>query len=235
MEIHAEVKFKNGLLYRAVQKIGSQKALAEYLNVSPTMISYWLQMRECPRFREGRYKIRQDRKDKYAEIDLKLITLIGYSLEEVFPLEVDSDAARRLATRRHERIINMPISELAGMGAIPQLPKSPFDEVAKHEFNELLYRTLDEIESPRNVDILKMRCGLLPYDREYTLEETGAKHGVTRERVRQIEARVMRWLRHPTRSKAIKAAIPDSMQFETRSGFEKELEKKLDNRSGADR
>ena len=55
----------------------------------------------------------------------------------------------------------------------------------------------------READVLKMRFGM--YDgRTHTLEEVGQIFGVTRERIRQIENKAIRKLRHPSRAKKIK-------------------------------
>ena len=55
----------------------------------------------------------------------------------------------------------------------------------------------------READVLKMRFGM--YDgRTHTLEEVGQIFGVTRERIRQIENKAIRELRHPSRAKKIK-------------------------------
>ena len=63
----------------------------------------------------------------------------------------------------------------------------------------LLKEHLDEVLNslpPREVRILQLRYGLLD-GQAYTLEEVGRKMGVTRERVRQIEAQALSRLRHP--------------------------------------
>jgi RNA polymerase primary sigma factor len=53
------------------------------------------------------------------------------------------------------------------------------------------------ILAPREARVLQLRFGL-GYDRPYTLEEVGQKFGLTRERIRQIESRALRRLRHPS-------------------------------------
>jgi RNA polymerase primary sigma factor len=73
----------------------------------------------------------------------------------------------------------------------------PPDETATYN---LLREHLDEVLNalpPREVRILQLRYGLLD-GQAYTLEEVGRKMGVTRERVRQIEAQALSRLRHPT-------------------------------------
>ena len=76
-------------------------------------------------------------------------------------------------------------------------------DVASHT---LLKEQLDEVLStltPREEKVLKLRFGLED-GRSRTLEEVGKEFNVTRERIRQIEAKALRKLRHPSRSKRLK-------------------------------
>jgi RNA polymerase primary sigma factor len=57
--------------------------------------------------------------------------------------------------------------------------------------------------SPRDAQILQMRFGLIDGN-SYTLEEVGQKFGLTRERIRQIEGKALRRLRHPRRAMQLK-------------------------------
>ena len=57
--------------------------------------------------------------------------------------------------------------------------------------------------TPREAKVLKLRFGLQD-GRMRTLEEVGKEFDVTRERIRQIEAKALRKLRHPSRSKRLK-------------------------------
>ena len=72
--------------------------------------------------------------------------------------------------------------------------------------NTLLAEALDEILqtlTDREADVLRMRFGMFD-GRTHTLEEVGQIFGVTRERIRQIENKAIRKLRHPSRAKKIK-------------------------------
>ncbi|HSK74264.1 MAG TPA: RNA polymerase sigma factor RpoD, partial [Pyrinomonadaceae bacterium] len=61
--------------------------------------------------------------------------------------------------------------------------------------------------TPREEKVIKMRFGLGNTGSEHTLEEVGQHFAVTRERIRQIEAKALRKLRHPARSKRLKAFL----------------------------
>lgn len=73
---------------------------------------------------------------------------------------------------------------------------APTDAVTYNLLREHLQEVLNSLP-PREVRILQLRYGLLD-GQSYTLEEVGRKMGVTRERVRQIEAQALSRLRHPT-------------------------------------
>jgi len=79
---------------------------------------------------------------------------------------------------------------------------APDEEVTSAMLRELLQDILQDLP-PREVRILQLRYGLVDGE-TYTLEEVGKKLGVTRERVRQIEAQALSRLRHPTHSRKLK-------------------------------
>ncbi|MBI3302460.1 MAG: hypothetical protein HYZ72_10360, partial [Deltaproteobacteria bacterium] len=60
--------------------------------------------------------------------------------------------------------------------------------------------------TPREEQILRMRFGI-DEKTDFTLEEVGQRFAVTRERIRQIEAKALRKLRNPTRAKSLEAFI----------------------------
>ncbi|MFL1695600.1 RNA polymerase sigma factor RpoD [Weissella kandleri] len=79
---------------------------------------------------------------------------------------------------------------------------SPADSAAYQMLKEQLEAVLDTL-TEREENVLRLRFGLED-GRTRTLEEVGKVFGVTRERIRQIEAKALRKLRHPTRSKQLR-------------------------------
>ena len=82
--------------------------------------------------------------------------------------------------------------------AVPSPAQSAYDKILREKIESLL-NTL----TPREARILRLRFGLLN-GRSHTLEEVGQKFGLTRERIRQIEGRALRRLRHPRRSRQLR-------------------------------
>jgi len=80
--------------------------------------------------------------------------------------------------------------------------QSPSDHAAYELLKEQLEDVLDTL-TDREENVLRLRFGL-DDGRTRTLEEVGKVFGVTRERIRQIEAKALRKLRHPSRSKRLK-------------------------------
>lgn len=77
----------------------------------------------------------------------------------------------------------------------------PIDQTSKQLLKENIEEVLSTL-SDREARVLKMRFGLAGY-RPMTLEEVGREFGVTRERIRQIEAKAIRKLKHPSRRKKL--------------------------------
>lgn len=80
--------------------------------------------------------------------------------------------------------------------------QAPADAAASAMLREQLFEVLQML-SQREQEVLKLRFGLID-GRPRTLEEVGREFKVTRERIRQIEAKALRKLKHPTRSKKLK-------------------------------
>jgi RNA polymerase primary sigma factor len=82
---------------------------------------------------------------------------------------------------------------------------SPIDSVINNNCEDQVRRVLKTL-TPREEKVLRMRFGIGEKS-DHTLEEVGQDFEVTRERIRQIEAKALRKLRHPSRSKQLRAFI----------------------------
>ena len=122
--------------------------------------------------------------------------------------------------------MNVSISKLREIIKIAQEPLSLETPIGKEEdsrfiedkeadapvkmvASELLKEDLAEVLctlSPRERDVLRLRFGM-DDGRQRTLEEVGQLFGVTRERIRQIEAKALRKLRHPNRKKRLEEYV----------------------------
>ena len=80
---------------------------------------------------------------------------------------------------------------------------SPADTVASNDLKERVREILKTL-TPREEKVIKMRFGI-DVASEHTLEEVGKDFSVTRERIRQIEVKALRKLRHPSRSKKLES------------------------------
>jgi len=81
----------------------------------------------------------------------------------------------------------------------------PLDQAIRSNLNEATTKILATL-TPREERVLRMRFGI-GMNTDHTLEEVGLQFSVTRERIRQIEAKALRKLKHPSRSKHLKSFL----------------------------
>ena len=81
---------------------------------------------------------------------------------------------------------------------MPSPVETATDQLLKEQIRDALY-----VLNDREREVLEMRFGLKD-GQEHTLEEVGRYYGVTRERIRQIEAKALRKLRQPNRSRPLR-------------------------------
>ncbi len=119
--------------------------------------------------------------------------------------------------RRVMRVAQEPVSLETPVGEedeshlgdfiVDQAHKSPSEHMINLNLNEQTAEVLKSL-SPREEKIIRMRFGL-DDGSEHTLEEVGQNFQVTRERIRQIEAKALRKLRHPSRSLRLKTFLEE--------------------------
>jgi RNA polymerase primary sigma factor len=82
---------------------------------------------------------------------------------------------------------------------------APSDSALYASLREATKDVLDSL-TPREAKVLRMRFGI-EMNTDHTLEEVGKQFDVTRERIRQIEAKALRKLRHPSRSEKLRSFL----------------------------
>lgn len=195
MKIAYQIRAKNGALWEAAERVGGARALGKYLGLRYEYIIGLLNMRLYPGFR------RESTSIDWSTVESRLVRLTGLTLEDVFPPElatsefmkeprvrtVIADIQPEQLSKAHERLALPPIQE---------------ERSAAQELEGRATAVVDTLTS-REAEIIKRRFGMAPYGYEHTLDEITAQQKVGKERIRQIQARALRKLRHPTRSRQL--------------------------------
>ena len=132
-----------------------------------------------------------------------IVSAISVSSSRTMPVEKIIEANRTAADTLS---LDTPVGdeEDTSIGSFVEDERTPgpADATSNALLAEALKEILDTL-TEREADVLRMRFGM--YDgRTHTLEEVGQIFGVTRERIRQIENKAIRKLRHPSRAKKIR-------------------------------
>jgi len=120
--------------------------------------------------------------------------------------------------RKVQKIAKEPVSTETNIGSdgddgsvlgdfIPSDGKEPDDHAFSSGLKEAVGGMLSTL-TPREAKVLRMRFGI-EMNTDHTLEEVGKQFDVTRERIRQIEAKALRKLRHPSRSDKLSSFLDD--------------------------
>jgi RNA polymerase primary sigma factor len=142
------------------------------------------------------------------------IKAILRSIEDDIPVEDDVRRRWERAAAKVNRILqameepmslDSPVgsdnSQLGDFIADEDAPE-PMDTAAREILRESMKNAL-AVLSDREREVLELRFGMVD-GKDHTLEEVGQYFNVTRERIRQIEAKALRKLRHPTRSRQLR-------------------------------
>lgn len=147
--------------------------------------------------------------NKYVKVSRSLMQKLGReaTIEEIAK-EMDLTVAKVMEI---QRTAQDPISLETPMGEeddgkmadviVDESAKSPIESATQTLLREQLLAVIDTL-TPREQEVIRQRYGLLD-GKQKTLEEVGKEFSVTRERIRQIEAKALRKLKNPNRSKRL--------------------------------
>jgi RNA polymerase primary sigma factor len=147
---------------------------------------------------------------KVSRVSRQLLQELGHepSIDEIAKeMDISPEKVREISKIALDPVsLEMPIGEEedSHLGDFIQDDDSPApsDAVSQTMLREQLLEVLHTL-TPREEHVLMLRFGLTD-GRMRTLEEVGKEFSITRERIRQIEAKALRKLRHPSRSKRLK-------------------------------
>ena len=203
-DVRVELKFKNARLYYAIQEAaykdkdyrksferGRVRAFCRFYGLSSTLVYELLNLKLCPVMWRNAYR----------PICLTLSSILDIDCATLFP------QALYAQTWPTNLSVDIPLATFVGLGAAKHLtlPPSSFEAVANRELRERMTAAVATL-TPRETRVITRRFGL-DGQGERTLDEVAQEHAVCRERIRQVEAKAMRKLRHPSRSRTLRPFV----------------------------
>lgn len=190
-----EVKVKNNNLLKKIKECG-YSSVGEFCRLNNRMnwassIGELVNLKRSP----------LDSKGQFLSIVHRVCELLCCSPEELF-----SEAQLTTALESNRRTLEVNEAEMQFMLESTKEPLLIENQVDMDRLPEKMDELL-QLLTPREAKVLSMRFGLGEYSHAHTLLEVAATQGVQRERIRQIEAKALRKLRHPSRSESIRDYI----------------------------
>ncbi len=185
-----KVSIRNNLIIRAIHAAGYRNVshFCEQNGMGKTILTALISLKTPPLTKDGEFR---DPAKKLMEHLCALPTDLWTTEQLTMELK------RNTSTRDVD--LNAMLSVL-GVNAEEALqliaPSTPDEDLEEKEKTELVGEILDTL-TPREARVLRMRFGI--GCAEHTLEEVGKKLNVTRERIRQMEDKAMRKMKHPSR------------------------------------
>lgn len=207
-EYRVKITVRNNLLMTAIEEAGykSQTEFANAIGSTPSKVNALVAMREPPLNMSG----------EFSEIAKLVMEALG-----ACPTDLWTEQQLTLQLRKNSTNMNMGANTLRLMMADPNDPallENDVDDMGlfREELKDVMTDMLDSL-TPREAKVLRLRFGV--GCEEHTLEEVGKLYGLTRERIRGIEAKALRKMRHPSRSDHIKDFImEDAIETPTMRG-----------------
>lgn len=194
MDLRATLRLRNDKMIAARERLGlSQKQVAELAGVHVCIIGSLESLRFADVFGNS------------AQKASRVAGVLELEPEDVMPAEL---VGKSIQTE-HVRRFSAPVASLLPEYNRFNLP-SPSDAAAEGELSDSVDRVLRTLTN-REREILKVRFGFGLDGETMSLEAIAKTFGITRERVRQIEAKAIRKLQHPARAKLLESFLPGGL------------------------
>lgn len=195
-EIRLEARLRNNILWHLI--FDSCESVAQFCRKhglsNQEVVGGLLNLKASPVNADG----------KYRKVCQRLAEIAKVIVEDLFPLHLyrlpetkmaKEFGLRELAAGRQREMLLIPAET------------TPHEVVVSRELAEQVDRLLGTL-TPHEEKVMRWLFGLSPHG-EQTYEEVGEEFEVTRERIRQIEVRALRKLRHPSRSSRLKPFVEE--------------------------
>jgi len=207
-----EIKIKNNYLFTKMQEYGIKNAsqLARAVDSYPTAVGHYLNLTKSPYTKKGELK----------EIPKKLCDLFYCDIEDLFPSEHLENALEK----------NIVITEKNKHELLPSRmleTDDPSVALIEQEVMQGVRQALAKSLSEREQKVLALRFGLED-EKPHTLDQVGELFGVTRSRIRQIEAKALRKLRNPRNQDLLYPFLEDKHLAAVRERKQQELKRAAD-------
>lgn len=192
-DYRVELKVKNNLLLKKIEDGGfaSVSDFCRKNNLSVSVVIALINFKKAPINKKG----------EWSGLFLKLSTALKCLPEDLCPPQ-----HLRKILKKNKAYFEMSANDVSFFLTGSQEDAAPLIEhVLRDESAKIINETLLSL-TPREERVVRMRYGLTPDGEECSLEQIGKEYNVFRERIRQIEAKALRKLKHPQCSKDLRLA-----------------------------
>jgi len=212
-DLRIEARFKNERLWQAIEErfrlakgdsAGCVALAARTIGIAQTALSQLLNLQKSP------YSTHKNRGGEPLASTRQIADFFGENVEELFPQTLYGLALPKVVVKTVESATVLSLQEARSQHLLPAVD----DELMRAEDTTSLRQDLESAIRtlrPREEKLLRLRFGL-DDGKERTLDECAEAFGVCPQRARQIEARALRLLRHPSRSRKLRSHIPSWRQ-----------------------
>ena len=183
--------FNNEVRKRRVERGLTQKELSNNCGIGESTIGHIETLRKYPTMKQAK----------------SIAQALSSTVEELFPKWIEEFKHKKTSVVT-EHFVSERILEHPELKMLPA-EAGNIDEVIDSVDAEIMSVKIDSVLNtlkPREKKVLELRFGLKD-EKTHTYEEVGKEFGVTRERIRQIEAKALRKLKHPVRKKELEGLL----------------------------